>query len=69
MEVGNPSFLNLGSTRKIDVIDVIDIDGLCNKTDEMPSSREILLSRGVVSIGLACVFGRQSVGVCCRCRS
>jgi hypothetical protein len=66
MVVGNPSFLYLGSTR---MIDVIDVDGLCYKTDEMPSSREILLSRGVVSIGLACVFGRQSVGVCCRCRS
>jgi hypothetical protein len=40
----------------IDVIDVIGVDGLCYKTDDMPSSREILLSRGVVSIGLACVL-------------
>jgi hypothetical protein len=54
MEVGNPSFLNLGSTGMIDVIDVID--GLCYETVDMPSSREILLSRGVVSIGLACVL-------------
>jgi hypothetical protein len=43
MEVGNPSFLNLGSTGMIDVIDVID--GLCYETVDMPSSREILLSR------------------------
>lgn len=66
MEVDNPSFLYLGSTRMIDVIDVIDVDGLCYKTDEMPSSREILLSR-LYRSSLCC--GRESLGVCCRCRS
>ena len=43
MEVDNPSFLNLGSTRMIDLIDVIDlIDGLCYVNDRMPSIGEIL---------------------------
>ena len=46
MAVGNPSFLNLGSTRMIDVIDAIDlIEGLCNGTDGIPSMGEILLSK------------------------
>jgi hypothetical protein len=60
MEVGNPSFLNLGSTRMIDVIDVIDVDGLCYETDDMPSSREILLSSVYRS---SFCFGRKCVGV------
>jgi hypothetical protein len=64
MEVDNPSFLNLGSTRMIDVIDVIV--ELCYKTDDMPSSREILLSRVYRS---SFSFGRKCVDVCCRCRS
>jgi hypothetical protein len=63
MVVGNPSFLYLGSTR---MIDVIDVDGRCYKTDDMPSSREILLSRVYRS---SFCSGRKSVGVYCRCRS
>jgi hypothetical protein len=50
----------------IDVIDVIGVDGLCYKTDDMPSSREILLSRVYRS---SFCSGRKSVGVYCRCRS
>jgi hypothetical protein len=61
MEVGNPSFLYLGSTRKIDVI-----DGLCYETDDMLSIGDILLSRLYRS---SFCSGRKSVGVCCRCRS
>ena len=35
MVVGNPSFLNLGSTRVVDVIDCND--GVCYKIDDMLS--------------------------------
>jgi hypothetical protein len=62
--VGNPSFLNLGSTRRIDLLDVID--GLCYRTVDMPSIGKILLSSVYRS---SFCFGRKSVGVCCRSRS
>ena len=48
MAVGNPSFFNLGSTRMIDVIDVID--ALCYKIDDMRSIGEILFSRGIACV-------------------
>ena len=48
MAVGNPSFLNLGSTRVVDVIDCND--GVCYKIDDMPSIGEILFSRGIACV-------------------
>ena len=48
MVVGNPSFLNLGSTRMIDVIDCNA--ELCYKIDDMLSIGEILFSRGIACV-------------------